>query len=399
MAPNPRVLAVSSMNGGAEAIAPVIKRLRERDCNVHVLAHRAAGMTFKNMGVAHEHIEGGLNEMASAFISTHMGFAPDLILMGTQIQDRENVLPIEHFAARVAGRIPTLAVLDTWGNYVERFSELDLSAEKPPFPIAAGGKLVNLPTRIAVMDGYARNRMRWLGSIDLDTLIVTGNPYFEHVALQFAQLPATTRQDVLAKPVFSAFNKDPDAKLVVFMSDSMSDYPDIGFTEQTVLASFMRVLDEISKQTGMPINLIVRPHPFRTAGAAEAYASFTPTSVRAVMHNPVSARGNDPVNDYTMEQLLASADLVVGTFNNPLITAKVVGKPVINYLPGLTSPKYDFQGFMSEQGLSTNAVNEIQLANAVAGIFSGQIVQKSMDSVHGAIDNVTQLVYQMAGLR
>ncbi|MDD5096568.1 MAG: hypothetical protein PHC52_13920 [Syntrophales bacterium] len=174
------------------------------------------------------------------------------------------------------------------------------------------------------------------------------------------------------------------------MSDSMDSYPDIGFTEKSVLQSFLKAIDDLAKNAGIKINVIVRPHPFRGGDAAEAF-NYETLNLRKVLHNPVSARGSDPENNYTMEQLLYAADLVVGTFNNPLITAKICGRPVVHYLPGI-NPKYEFQKFMSDQGLSTRVTQEGMLSVVLEGILGGRIMQKSMDSVHGAIDRVAALL-------
>ncbi|MFA5412723.1 MAG: hypothetical protein WC350_05250 [Candidatus Micrarchaeia archaeon] len=380
---NKRILIAASMNGGAEAVAPVANRLSDKGIQCRVLLHGAAeknARDFKAADVLAAVSIKGCREIVARY-------KPTAILTGTQVQDKDHPRTLEQLlwqAGREAGA-KTVAVMDTWGNEVQRFSDLDVSSPTPLSAIAA--PLARTPRIITVLDAYQEKIMLGLG-FQPETLRVTGNPYFEKVAAEFARLSPATREALLAKPVFSPLGKS--GKIVVFMSDSMSDYPDMGFTETSVLQSFLRAVDELARTTGMAINVIVRPHPFRNQDAAGAFNCETP-GIRKVLHNPVSARGSEPQNDYTMEQLLHAADLVVGTFNNPLITAKICGRPVVHYLPGI-NPKYDFQQFMSDQGLSTRVAQEGMLSVVLEGILRGRISQKSMGSVEGAIDRVIALL-------
>ena len=167
-------------------------------------------------------------------------------------------------------------------------------------------------------------------------------------------------------------------------------YPDIGFTEKSVLQSFLKTVDGIAKQTGMKLNIIVRPHPFRNENAKGAYECETNNIVK-VFHNPITAKGFDPDNFYSMEELLYSVDLVVGTFNNPLITAKLMGKPVISYQPNLNE-EYNFQYYLHEQGLVTKVTEEKTLGEAVTGLLNGGIVQRTMEAARGATDRIIELL-------
>lgn len=379
-----RILVASSMNGGAEAVGPVANRLLEKGVQCRVLLHGAAERNLRDFKAAPEVLALVSIKECRDIVAR---FKPTAILTGTQVQDKDHPRTFEQLlwqAGREAG-IKTIAVMDTWGNERERFSDLDTSSPTPLSAISA--PLARLPRIITVLDAYQEKVMLGLG-FPAGALKVTGNPYFEHVAAEFAKLSPATREALLTKPVFASLGKSE--KLIVFMTDSMSVYLDIGFTETSVLRSFLHAVDRLAGRTGMRINVIVRPHPFRNQDAASAFAVETP-NIRKVLHNPVSAKGGDPANDYTMEELLKAADLVAGTFNNPLVTAKIVGRPVLHYLPGI-SQKYEFQKFMSDQGMSSRVTQEGMLDIVLEGILSGRIVQKSMDSVQGAIDRVIALL-------
>lgn len=389
-----RILIAASMNGGAEAVAPLVSHLRGRGAIVKVLSRDAArnnpGKAFESMGVQHESVRGLYFRFLNYLMCKYKiwRFEPDAIITGTQTQDVKNALSFEQMlwqAGKKAG-VPTVAVLDNWSNEAERFSDLDIGARSPVLCVTR--PLTRLPDKIAVIDGYQRDEMLRLG-FEEELLVVTGNPFFEHVRGEFAKLSAETRAELLAKPVFSGF--DPEGVIITFMSDEIEKgYPDIGFTEKSVLQSFLRVLDKLAEETGIKINVIVRPHPFRNENAADAFDYETPRLVK-VLHNPVSARGGDPDNVYSMEELLKASAVVVGTFNNPLVTAAICRRPVVSYVPKIVRG-HDFYKFLSDQGMASRVTREEDLAGVVQGILDRTIVHKRMDAAHGAIERVANLV-------
>jgi len=389
-----RILIASSLNAGAEAVAPLVERLMGRGDTVRVLSHRAATATFKSMDIEPDRILENL--YAADLVRELTEFEPAIIVTGTQIQRRECPIPLEHSLWWMGSRINngngflprSIAVMNTWGTELEQFSTLDIRGE---VPLRIMEKMAWAPDQIAVLDEYQMQKMLALG-FDRKKLVITGNPYFEHVETQIAGLSPNTRAELLAKPVFSGFHKN--GTLLVFISDDMSPFPDITFTEKDVLQSFLKTVDRLAEETGMKINLIVRPHPFRNANAQDAFDCETP-HIRKVLHNPVSAKGGKPKNNYSMEQLLTSVDLVVGTLNNPLITAKIIGRPVIHYLPGVGTD-YEFQKFLSDQGMSTRVTRESDLGTAIQCILDGRIVQKPLEAGKDAIENVIRLIDQLS---
>lgn len=384
-----RILVAASMNGGAEAVAPVAKRLTEKGREVTVVSFAAATSSFKSLGIEPNIIleKADMRELTKILSEKR----PDVILTDTQFQSKEQPITLEQMLwmlGRNFPRLPTIAVIDTWGNYLERFSILDINGLEP---LRIVKPLTNLPNRIVIPDEFARREMVALG-FDSEVMRITGNPYFEHVSDSFERLPASTRKDLLSKPVFSEFH--PEAKLVVFMSDGMPT--DFGFTEKSVMQSFVIMLDMIAKKLNLKINLIVRPHPFRGADAKDAFDSSSTKIIAKVLHNPVTARGSEPANEYSMEQLLKSADIVVGTYNNPLVTSTIVGIPTIFYMPGLNQ-KYNYYEFLGKQGHAIWLREESGIEQALTDLLNGKIAQKPMENKKGAIDSVIRLIDQMNG--
>lgn len=390
-----RILVASSLTAGGEALTPVVKRMqRTPNMRIHVLAHKAGFKSFDASGIRfgrdqadNLHLEKISPEICR---KTLIAKNPTTVLTGTQVQEKEDEQTFEQMLWQIAKErgIKSIAVLDTWDNYIERFCDLKPLPDGNRLTIKKGTELRYLPDTIAVIDEFAKKEMMELGFPE-GILAVTGSPYFEHVLTEAEKLTPETRRQFLERPVFSEF--DSDGKTIVFMSDSIEGfYPDIGFTEKSVLQSFLKIVDEVVEQTGMKINVIVRPHPFRNENAQEAYECETPNIVK-VFHNPVTARGSDPKNEYSMEELLHSADLVVGTFNNPLITAKLMGRPVINYQLNMNE-KYHFQDYLSKQDLTTKVTKEQKLGKAIIGLLNGTIIQKTMEAAKGATDRIIRLL-------
>jgi hypothetical protein len=389
MSSQKRILVAASMNAGAEVLAPLVKRLGATENAItRVLSYRAATRSFKAMGIEpYKELEtASMNKCKRAFNA----FKPTTLVTGTQVQDKDHPVTLEQMLWFVARKrnIKSIAVLDTWDNYIERFSDLVPSTDGNKLTIKKRTELKHLPTQIAIMDEFAKKEMLRLGFSE-DVLAVTGSPYFEHVLTEAEKLTPETRKQLLEKPVFSLFDKD--GKLIVFMSDNIEGfYPDIGYTEKSVLQSFLKSMDVLAERTGIKLNILVRPHPFRNENAKEAYECET-GHLSKTFHNPVTSRGNDRANEYSMEELLHSADLIVGTFNNPLITAKIMGKPVLSYQPDLND-KYNFQYYLHEQGMVTKVTDENKLGQAVIDLLNGKIIQKSMEAMKGAGDRIIKLL-------
>ena len=392
MATRRKVLLAASMNGGAEAIIPLIEALKAKGLEVHVLSYKAATSTFKDRGVLFEEVQGKPSlECCRRKIAE---FGPGCIVTGTQTQDAEQPLTFEQmlWQAGKEARVSTIAVMDTYDTYLARFSDLNLAAKSPILSIRA--KLSRMPHKIAIMDAYARQEMLGLGFPE-SVLAVTGNPHFEHTVREAAKLAPDTRAHLLTKPVFKQFYGF--GRTVVFMSDSIEGYyPNIGFTEKSMLQMFLAAAEGVARQACVQINVIVRPHPVRDQNARDAFkeASEKLRLLRVVLHNPTKTRESDPLNYYTMEALLYSATAVVGTFNNPLVTAALMGKPVIQFLPGIT-PGHEFQVFLSEQDYAVRITKEEDLAKALRSVLEGKTIQKPFEAAQDAIDRVVELVRRM----
>ncbi len=369
------------MNGGAEGLFHPVKRARENGALVRILSGRGATGALKKMGLAPDTVlpDGKASKQCRNEMND---FKPDTVLTDAPKQDEEDLRTPQQvlWATALARDIKSVGLVTGWDNLLERFSDLD--PDESGVMRLVSGSVLRIPSVIALPGEEARKELSQAG-IPERRLVVTGNPYYENVQSEAATLSPETRKILLEKPVFAAFSED--GKLIVFMSDSVDSYPDIGFTESSVLRQFLEAIDGLAEADGMKIQVVVRPHPYRNKDAMEAFAAVDTPHIAKVLHNP----GGDPENEYKIEELIKAADIVAGTFNNPLITAAVMGVPVIQFLPGMDK-KYGFQEFLAREGSAARLDDTSQLRDTIRRVLSGNFRLKPLGAVEGATDRVIE---------
>ncbi|MFH2023095.1 MAG: hypothetical protein ABIJ10_02160 [Candidatus Micrarchaeota archaeon] len=392
-----RTLIVASMNGSVNELQMAAKDPRLG--NRKVLSHGAATTSFRYYGIEPDSI---VERNSAQTVRQELGGRTSAILTGTQVQDKQNLWTIEQrFWRAVEGRIRTIAVLDAMDNLKERFAMMTARPDGKII-IARNFELI-LPTAIAVPSEEIKQRMVELG-FPTDRLYAIGSPGAEYQIQrrdEFLACSAETRRKILAMPAYSSFFQDENAKLVVWLSDSMNVYPDIGFDEKSVMQEFLGVLDNVAKSTGLKINVIVRPHPFRKDDAQKAFDSCTSESgtVRAVLHNPIS-NSDDKKNFYTMEELFAALrtdDILAGTFNLPIEEASRSGWPMqkLSFVPEIAE-KYKFQQELVDRGIVSRAINMDMLAQLLNSALTKGLEQQTDPRVEmhkGALDRLVELCY------
>lgn len=210
---------------------------------------------------------------------------PDIVLLGTSggpSIEKEATL-------RWRGVVPTVAVLDFWSNYWQRFSGPD------------GKDFRYLPDRVCVMDDIARDEMLAEG-FPPECLVVTGNPHFDHFA------DGVTRE-----------GEDP--RRILFISQPMrADMQIPGLAraqsdEYTILDSLLAALPPEH-------SLSIRLHPRDVRDKYDRY-----------LDNRVSV-----AQEATLEEALSHSGLVIGPATPVLMQAAAAGKKALCYEPVLTGP-------------------------------------------------------------
>ncbi len=308
------ILCAAWFPGSANSIASVIIRLREDGHRVVVIADKQAKGKFIRDGIEFDTIEDfGVSDVSAASMRKIIGeVRPDLVLVGATMQTQGNKFAIEQqltLAARTAG-IRTIAVLDMWGEYVERFSD-----------IYANERFKYIPDIICIPDDYARQDMVALG-FDPDRLVVTGNPGFDILVRR-----KLTYTDADRRAWRQARGIHEDAMLIVYASQPIDDHEefDYGFDQYSVF-------DELCDAIGMQwrtchIVLLIKVHPREDADKMRDHAKGKPFDV--IIDQTGDPRG-----------MIPASDLVIAPFSTILIEACVLGIPAISLQPGLK--KEDF---------------------------------------------------------
>jgi hypothetical protein len=221
-----RVLACAGDAGGAEAIAPVITELRSRaGVEVEAWAYGPAIGIFERAGLQPVAVA----RDTSPFPSRTIGRA-DAILLATSVAGDEHEKALAA-AAREAG-VPSVAVLDYWSAYGDRFGVV--------------------PDRVAVIDERMAEGLAAAG-VPADRIVVCGAPQHDALA-ELAPLDPARRAALRAQA-----GAGPGDRLVLFASQPLrAQYGDaLGYDEATVLEALGAALASVPR----PVRLVVRPHP------------------------------------------------------------------------------------------------------------------------------------------
>lgn len=370
----PRIVAVSGDPGGGNAVAPVIEALRtEGRVAVKALAYRQTCTLWTKRNLIFDELD---EKTPRSTVANILG-NPEVVLLLTGTSFNPIELEKQFIAVARERGLPSLAVLDFWSNYACRFSD-------------ENGHLNYVPDRIAVMDERARDEMATEG-FDPTRLVITGQPALDDLVLWRSRFTPLRREMIRR-----GLGLGPEEFLVLFASQPLSSlygqdpanplYP--GFNECIVLNMLLTVLDQLIKEDGKEITLVIRPHPREKAN------SFSGVRGEAV-HIVVSKNGDS-------RDLVLAADLVIGMNSMLLVEACYMGCLTLSLQPGLRLP-------------DTLATNRLGLSRAIYQeeevkpvleemIFDNQArmaAYRRLSNLRldgGSAGRVVKLVYQMIGL-
>jgi len=352
--------------GGAAAVAPVADLLRkDGNLDLRIALGRYATETFRRRGLQfRELVAVPTTEEARDDLGAS---GARVLLTGTSVGSQEPEKP--YLAAARALGVPTIAVIDFWTAYRERFTD-------------AAGTLRFVPDRLAVPDERARDEMVALG-FPPAAIVVTGPPQYEDLVLAKTSFTTADRAKMRA-----SIGAAPDDLVVLFASAPVAEsYGErFGFTEYSVATLVVRILDELVSSRGRQIVLAMRAHP-RERRAPPVVARRC---------RVVEASGSD-----AWRWILAS-DLVAGMFSALLVEACYLGMITISLMPGLRRPDplptnrtglslpvYREEGAyrMLERALLDNDLRREQFARLAATAPST-----------GATRRIADLVYELGGV-
>lgn len=290
-----RLLVFSADPGGADCLSPVLGALPE-DVEIHLLSKATATEAFHRGGFAPITVDGLPMEVLEARIEQD---AFDGVLTSASSLPEKDMT--EKLLWRWAARrgVPSIAVLDQWQCYVERFSGPEGSS-----------RLGYLPTILAVMDPQARDALSGHG-FPGDRLHVTGQPALELIG---EQVSAARKQ----RPEAS-----PHLKRVTYFAQPLASLfgARLGYDEYLVLSDLLSVVEAVERTSGCPLELVCKLHP-----------KNDPAGFRAVIEAS-SAKVTLVQEERSNVDLLAESDLVVGVSTVMLVHAVLSGLPTLSYDP------------------------------------------------------------------
>jgi hypothetical protein len=304
MCDKPTIIVVGRQAGTANALTPVIRTLAEYEqkFNLAILGISHAYEAWRADGL--DAMRVGSFEEAVAILDRIC--SPCFMLTGTSLAALEDARFWNWARQR---SVPTLAFVDSWVNYWQRFSS-DL-VDSTRFDL--------VPERIAVIDEVAAVRMREAGCPP-HLLLITGHPAFDDLPRSQGTVDHEWR-DRMVPPTCNY--------LVLFVSEPHSQTYGLdtrcilGYTEQDSLALTLTALEHIGKDCKKKLCIAVKPHPgeepTRLACVLEAQKMLEYVT-GLIVNGPRHA-------------LVAASDIVVGMTSMLLYEASLMGRPVVSVQP------------------------------------------------------------------
>lgn len=309
-----KILAAAQDAGAANALTPVLKELaRWPSFYVETLAVSHASRIFSKNGVTHqvppawESDLPGAEDWVRRFFQT---WQPDLLLLGTGWG-----VSLDKWLLRWAegAQVPSLALIDHWCHYRERFME----------PTTG---VVRLPSRIGVMEPFALEQAVRAG-LPRDRLVVTGQPYLEALIAQARRPELLSEARALREQWLQAAHAGARAPLILFASERYPENPGIptpsfpDYTETEALEGLVQALMKLKGETFHP-TLVVKLHPKEPLGSFELGPLARACNVQVV-------------GGLSAWPCILAADLVVGMTSMILLETTLIGKAAVSFQPGV----------------------------------------------------------------
>ncbi|MCK5606344.1 hypothetical protein KAR91_30870, partial [Candidatus Pacearchaeota archaeon] len=216
-------------------------------------------------------------------------------------------------------------ILDQWMHYGIRFSSFPVSKMEA---FLKNKNFFYVPTRILLMDEFARQELMREG-LPREKLFVTGQPHFqafrENKYIEQARVCSIRN---------SFFEDNKDTRLVVFASEPITEdwgetVPYFGYSEKTILTSFLQSLKDVTRTMAQKVCLVIRPHP------REEFEKF-----EQILNERFEEFNILVSNDYTSRELIEASDVVCGMSSMFLLESVLLGKPTISIQIGLKGESF-----------------------------------------------------------
>ncbi|MFQ5788479.1 MAG: hypothetical protein ACE5H1_10935 [Thermodesulfobacteriota bacterium] len=304
-----RIICYAREAGGAEAVAPVVEELI-KDYDATLLAREMAQTVFEQYQLPFLPVEANVRSDTYSFLREQIKEKPHFLFTSASSLPQNDMTDRYLWCwARERG-VKSMAILDQWQRYCERFSGLSKNEH-----------MVYLPDKIGIMDEYAREEMIKLG-FHPDILAVTGQPSFDRLR-KYSESKMFKRKRVTVRKHVGAEN-DEKTIIVVFVSEKIRRgvlKSELNYDETKVILALIKQLRRVvvnDKQKR--IWLVIKPHPNNNT---EDFSSipFGSNGKLVVQLSP---------SDLPGRELIEGADLVIGMSSVLLVESAIIGVPVVS---------------------------------------------------------------------
>ncbi len=280
-----KIAVLSNSPGSANTILPIVNLLNER-LTIHFDLFLCPVSKKKIPKINNS----TLFSISEVYIAS---FDYDLIVTGTSYPPTTEI-----FTWKKAKRfsVPTIAMIDQWLNYLERFevSNQQLVEE-------------SLPDLITTIDNFGKSEMKALGFPGVKILSV-GSPYLDTIPN--------------ANSANKALNKKNKLE-ILFVSEprSLENELNHGYDEFSILEHFIIAINE--QPHSIDFNIKIKPHP---RNSKESFKNFIQK------HNNQNISIEDKLSP---RESISNSDIVIGMSSMMLVESVLMGKPTMSIQIGL----------------------------------------------------------------
>ncbi|KJU82074.1 hypothetical protein MBAV_005729 [Candidatus Magnetobacterium bavaricum] len=305
-----KVLCFSREPGGAEILSSALNVVPSEACVI--LGKDYACDIYNKWGLSYITYYGNTQEALSLFLDKlHNKDFPCAVLTSATSLPKEDMTEKYLWDWAKLNNIPSIALLDQWQNYKERFSG----------PVH-DQILKYIPDAICVMDDSAMKGMVKDG-IPENHIFITGHPALANIRRKIKDVDETAIKNIRDRLGITS-----DKRLIVFISEpfSHSKSDKEGFTELSILREvFAYLRKRLESINGLQndISFIVKLHPKEYIEGFKGIKDDFPDVMEII--KPLFLK-----YEITKEELLIVSDLVLGMSSILLMEAIVMGLPAVS---------------------------------------------------------------------
>ena len=298
-----KVLFLSRDRGSVQAILPVILALKTNPAlKLHVVSMVVSRPLLEQYGIRGEALDEVwfAQDPAGCVDALLDLIRPSLVVSGSSPARGQAPETPEQFLILAAGMrsIPTIAILDAWGLYLERFSRAGNSVD-----------LDLVPDRLCVLDRICRDELIELG-LPAGRILVTHNPWLDRY------LPHARRETM------HQGNKEKRGWKVLFVSQPLAEtstFRSWPYDQVEILLGLLSALTHVGKNKSHEV--IIWAHQNENPRLWDDLTSYQRANVNVLVN---SERG---------KRILSTVDLVVTSHSTIIYEALHYEIPCISYRP------------------------------------------------------------------